>query len=62
MSIVREGYMFVRFYCECKVVTRDVVLNDLDYQYESTEPGFDHFMYDVYSNSDGDYFAVKEDE
>ena len=62
MSVVRDGYMFVRFYRECKVVTREVVLNDLDYQYESTEPGFDHNMYDVYSNSDGDYFAVKENE
>ena len=55
--------VLVNFYGRCFLVERSVVLNDLDYQYEGTEesctsPG----RYDVYSNSDGDYFAVKEDE
>lgn len=53
----------VRLYCYgwCQVVDRETVLNDLDYQYEDTDyVGYD--AYDVYANSDGDYFAVKEDE
>lgn len=47
----------VLFYGKCKLVARKVVLSDLDYQYEETIDG-----YDIYSNTDGDYFAVKEDE
>ena len=52
MKIVR-----VAFYGRCFIVDRVTVLNDLQYQYEGTEDG-----YDIYSNDDGDYFAVKEDE
>lgn len=47
----------VLFYGKCELVSRDVVLSDLDYQYEETVDG-----YDIYSNTDGDYFAVREDE
>ena len=47
----------VLLYGHCELVSRDVVLSDLDYQYEETSEG-----YDIYSNSDGDYFAVKEEE
>ncbi len=47
----------VVFYGNCFVVHRETVLHDLQYQYEGTEDG-----YDIYSNDDGDYFAVKEDE
>ena len=50
-------------YGRCFLVNRDEVLNDLDYQYESTEECCtEPCRYDIYSNSDGDYFAVKEDE
>ena len=47
----------VLFYGKCKLVSRNVVLSDLDYQYEETIDG-----YDIYSNTDGDYVAVREDE
>lgn len=47
----------VIFYGKCYLTTRETVLNDLQYQYEGTEDG-----YDIYSNDDGDYFAVKENE
>lgn len=47
----------VLFYGKCELVSRNVVLSDLDYQYEETIDG-----YDIYSNDAGDYFAVKEDE
>lgn len=53
----------VTFYGWCQVTDRETVLSDLDYQYEGTEIGLSvPGRYDVYSNSDGDYFAVKEDE
>lgn len=56
----------VDYYGECQVVNRETVLRDLQYQYEGTEfgvgPENDICYYDIYSNDDGDYFAVKEDE
>ena len=49
----------IPFYGWCYLATRAEVLGSLDYQYEETN--YD-FGYDIYSNDDGDYFAVKEDE
>ena len=49
----------IAFYGWCTVVSRSVVLGSLDYQYEGTD--YDA-GYDIYSNDDGDYFAVKENE
>lgn len=49
----------IPFYGWCYLATRAEVLGSLDYQYEETN--YD-FGYDIYSNEDGDYFAVKEDE
>ena len=43
----------------CYVVDRETVLQDLSYQYEDTDRVAG---YDVYSNDDGEYFAVKEDK
>ena len=56
-SVVR-----VIFYGKCLLVSRSVVLGDLDYQYEVTEEGCDGLRYDIYSNYDGDCFAVREDD
>lgn len=51
--------MKVSFYGKCELTTRETVLSDLQYQYEGTECCRDDMMaYDVYSNDDGDYFAV----
>ena len=51
----------ISFYGWCQVSDRETVLSDLDFQYEGTENGLSvPGRYDVYSNSDGDYFAVKE--
>ena len=59
----REGYEDLLLYHECKVVTRYEVLNDLDYMYEDTVSSNDtRVMYDVYSDLDGNYVCVKEDE
>ena len=53
----------ISFYGWCQVTDRETVLSDLDYQYEGTEIGLSvPGRYDIYSNCDGDYFAVKEDE
>lgn len=52
----------VTFYGKCYLITRETVLHDLHYQYEGTETGYNGIDYDIYSNDDGDYFAVKEDE
>lgn len=49
----------IPFYGWCYLVSRQEVLSSLDYQYEETN--YD-FGYDIYSNEDGDYFAVKEGE
>ena len=54
-----DNKVYIYCYGWCKVVNRETVLQDLDYQYEGT----DHDAgYDIYSNDDGDYFAVKEGE
>ena len=51
--------MRVIFYGKCELTTRETVLSDLQYQYEGTEGCMDDLMeYDIYSNEDGDYFAV----
>lgn len=57
----RGNIEMVRIYCYgwCQVVDRKTVLQDLDYQYEGTD--YDA-GYDIYSNEDGDYFAVREDD
>lgn len=52
----------VTFYGKCYLTTRKTVLDDFQYQYEGTETGYDGCEYDIYSNYDGDYFAVKENE
>lgn len=49
----------IAFYGWCYLTTRAVVLGSLDYQYEGTD--YDD-GYDIYSNDNGDYFAVKEDD
>ena len=55
--------VLVSGYGRCFLVSRSVVLSDLDYQYESTEDCITcDERYDIYSNEDGDYFAVKEGE
>ena len=48
----------VTFYGKCYLTTRETVLHDLQYKYEGTETGNDGCEYDIYSNDDGDYFAV----
>ena len=52
----------VYFYGKCYLTTRETVLTDLQYQYEGTANGYNGFRYDIYSNDDGDYFAVREEE
>ena len=52
----------VTFYGNCTITSRKVVLENLEYQYEGTEIAINGELYDVYSNDDGDYFAVKENE
>lgn len=54
--------IMVLFYGKCTITTRKVVLESLEYQYEGTEDGYDGVTYDIYSNDEGDYFAVKENE
>lgn len=51
--------VLIPFYGWCYLVMRAEVLGSLEYQYEETN--YD-CGYDIYSNDDGDYFAVKEDE
>ena len=55
--------VIVVFYGKCFLIDRKTVLSNLDFQYEGTEESISNgVLYDIYSNSDGDYFAVKEDE
>ena len=50
-------------YHTCEQVSRDTVLNDLDYMYEDTVTCYENGQrYDVYSDHDGNYVCVKEDE
>ena len=51
--------VYIYCYGWCRSVDRNTVLQDLDYQYEGTD--YDA-GYDIYSNDDGDYFAVKESD
>lgn len=49
----------VTFYGKCILTELNTVLSDLQYQYEGTECGPDMMAYDIYSNEDGDYYAVR---
>lgn len=51
----------VLVYGRCELVERETVLNDLQYQYEGTVYGSGR-LYDVYSDEDGNYVCVPEDE
>ena len=52
--------IFVRipFYGRMPLVGKDVVLNDLDYEYCDTVEGLDGQEYDVFCTMGGDYVAT----
>ena len=51
-------YVRIPFYGRMPLVSKDVVLNDLDYEYCDTVDGLDGQDYDVFCTMGGDYVAT----
>ena len=52
-------FVLIPFYGRMPLVGKDVVLNDLDYEYCDTGDGLDGQEYDVFCTMGGDYVETK---